>query len=122
MPQPNLVPVRRSVSRRNQSSGIDGSPSCSYGLPLIVIASAATGAVECGFAGGSAWRSGVFCMRFSVRRRIVAFARVSAQAGALARLEIRPRERFAMREADQHENARRAVRAELRAGVATARR
>ncbi|CAN1725085.1 protein of unknown function [Hyphomicrobium sp. 1Nfss2.1] len=36
MPQPNFVPVRSCSSRRNQSSGIDGSPSNSTGLPLTV--------------------------------------------------------------------------------------
>src|SRR5258708_19409802 len=36
MPQPNLVPVSPSVSRRTQSNGVSGSTSTSCVCPLIV--------------------------------------------------------------------------------------
>src|SRR3979411_1027211 len=40
-PQPNLVPVRPSVSRNTQSSGVSGSASTSTVLPLIFSANIA---------------------------------------------------------------------------------
>ena len=111
-PQPNFVPVSPSVSRSTHSSGIAGSPSCSYGLPLIVIASGATGVAECGFALAPGRRSGSFCMRFSERSRrdcrIRARKRTGGRMGSPRICVMTARQ---CREvATMPENARRAVR------------
>src|SRR5688500_7371639 len=80
MPQPYLVPVRRSLSRRNHSKGIAGSPSCENGSPLIVTGS---GTGLPGFAGAGegggvapAGGSGGFDMRLSVRRIALVHSRI----------------------------------------------
>jgi hypothetical protein len=37
MPQPNLVPVRLSVSRRTQSNGVSSSTSTTWSVPFTLI-------------------------------------------------------------------------------------